>query len=160
LDINVDRNKTIQSKISSLTKVKNNDNSISFSIAIHLNNKTQIYKIDCKKTIKKITKLNHKNFHKINSYLFIGLDKIKKIVFQSTSLNKSWLQTNKTQTSQNTSIIASQKSIITLLSSQIVSFQREIEKIISKNANTKIKYKNLFLTISLNVFSAIFNIKK
>jgi hypothetical protein len=46
-----------------------------------------------------------------------------------------------------------------LLSSQIVNFHKESEKIINTKAKKTIKYKNLFLVISLNVFNAIFNIK-
>jgi hypothetical protein len=103
-------------------------------------------------------KENQRNFQTINSYLFIGFDKIKNIVFPSISLNKSWLQTNKTLTNQKISIIASQKSTITLLSSQIVSFHKETEKTIKIKAKKMIKYKNLFLIISLNVFKAMFNI--
>lgn len=158
-DIKVDKNKTIQTKIISFRNIKIKEKIIKLSIEIPLKYKTIKYKIDCKNVIKNITRENPKNFHKINSYLFIGFDKIRKIVFHSISLNKSWLHTNKTQTKPNISIIAIQKSVITLPSSQIVSFQSEIEKIINKKAKTKIKYKNLFLTISLNVFNAMFIIK-
>jgi len=98
------------------------------------------------------------NFHIINSYLFIGLLKIRNIVLPSTSLNKSWLQTNKTQTKPNISIIARPKSTIILLSSQIVSFPKSREKTMKTNAKNKIKYKNLFLTTSLKVLNAILNI--
>lgn len=157
-DIKVDKNKTKAIKIHNLNNIKIKDIIIIHSIFIQLKNNTQRYKNDCNNVINKIIKLNHKNFPKINSYLLIGLLNIKNIVFPSISLKSSWLQTNKTQISQNISIIAIQKSVITLLSSQIVSFQREIEKIISKNQNTKIRYKNLFLTISLKVFMAILNI--
>lgn len=140
--------------------MKISENIISGVISIHLKNKTHKYKTDCKNTIKDITNESHTNFHKINSYLLIGFDNIKNIVFHSISLNKSWLQTNKTHISQNISIIEIPKSTITLSSSQIVSLPKEREKIINKNQKTTIKYKNLFLTISLNVFSAIFNIRQ
>ncbi len=157
-DIKVDKNKTIQTKITSFKNIKIKEKSIKISISIHLKYKTIKYKIDCKNVIRNITLENPKNFPKINSYLLIGFDKIRKIVFHSISLNKSWLHTNKTPTKPNISIIAIQKSVTTFWSSQIVSFPREIEKIINKKAKTKIKYKNLFLTISLNVFNAMFNI--
>ena len=98
-----------------------------------------------------------RNFHRINSYLFIGFERIRNIVFPSISLNKSWLQTNNTQISQKISIIASPKSTIILLSSPIVSFPSKREKTINTKAKNIIKYKNLFLTISLNVFSAMLN---
>ena len=107
-----------------------------------------------------IVQLKPTNFHNINSDLFIGFDNIKKIVFHSTSLKSNWLQTNKTQTIQNISIIARPKSTIILLSFQSVSCHNKIEKIINTNAKKRIKYKNLFLTISLKVLSAILNITK
>lgn len=122
---------------------------------IPLKNKTQIYKIDWNKTTKNITNEKPKNLPKINSYLFIGLDKIKNIVFPSTSLKSNWLHTNKTEINENISIIARPKSTITLLSSQIVSFPKAREKIIKTSAKKIIKYKNLFLIISLKVFNAI-----
>jgi hypothetical protein len=122
--------------------------------------RTTIKRSDCKNVIIVITPANHKNFHKINSYLLIGLLKIRKIVFHSISLKRSWLQTKSTQISQNISISASQKSKITFSHSQIVSFPRPIDNNKNKIANTKIKYKNLFLIISLKVLSAIFHIQK
>lgn len=153
------KKKTIDRVISSLRKVKNKENIIRWSILIDLNNKTIKNSKDWKNIIKKIVIENHTNFQSINSYLFIGLLKIRNIVLPSISLKRSWLQTNKTQTNQKTSIIASQKSTITLSSSQIVSFQREIENKINTKAKKSIKYKNLFLIISLKVFNAIFIIK-
>jgi len=158
LDIKVDKNKTIQISTINFKNMKKRDIKIKKSIQIHLKYKTHRYRIDCKNVIRKIISENQTNLPRINSHLLIGLLNIKKIVFHSISLNKSWLQTNKTQTNQNISIIEIPKSTITLSSSQIVSFHKEIEKVISKNAKTKIKYKNLFLIISLKVFSAIFNI--
>lgn len=157
-DIKVDKKRTIAIRIISFKKIKRSENNIKPSISIHLKYKTIKYKIDCKNVIKNITSQNPKNFHRINSYLLIGFESIKKIVFPSISLNKSWLQTNKTHINQKISIIAIPKSVMTLLSSPIVSFQSEIEKTINKKAKTKIKYKNLFLTISLNVLNAILNI--
>ncbi|MDR1988484.1 MAG: hypothetical protein LBQ24_07365 [Candidatus Peribacteria bacterium] len=44
---------------------------------------------DSNKIIRKIINENHKILPKINSYLLIGFDKIKNIVFQSISLNNS-----------------------------------------------------------------------
>ena len=102
---------------------------------------------------------NQKNFQSINSYLFIGLESIKNIVLPSISLKRSWLQTNKTPTIQKISIIDNQKSTIILSSSHIVNFQRDIEKIIKTKAKKSIKYKNLFLTISLKVLIVMFSIK-
>lgn len=158
LDIKVEKNKTKAIRIINLKNMNISENIISKSIEIHVKNSIAKYKSDCKKVIRNITRENQKNFHKINSYLFIGFDRIKKIVFHSISLNNNWLPTNKTQTSQKISIIAIPKSTIILSPSHIVNFESEIEKIINKKANTSIRYKNLFLTISLNVFNAMFNI--
>jgi hypothetical protein len=99
-----------------------------------------------------------KNFPSIKSRLLIGFESIRKIVFHSISLNRSWLPTKRTQIRPNTSIIESQKSKITLSSSQIVSFHKAKENKINTNAKKRIKYRNLFRTISLKVFFAIFNI--
>lgn len=139
--------------------MKIKENITSLVISISLINTTAKNNIDCNKIIEKIQRENPKNFQIINSYLLIGFDKIKKIVFPSISLKSNWLHTNKTLKNQNISIIASQKSTIILLSSQIVNFHKETEKIIKTKAKKIIKYKNLFLIISLNVFNAIFNIK-
>lgn len=158
-EIKVEKKNTNANKISSLKNVKTNENIINFVISISLINNTAKNKIVCNKIIERIHRENQTNFPIINSYLFIGLDKIKKIVFHSISLKSNWLQTNKTLKNQNISIIASQKSTIILLSSQIVSFHKEMEKTIKTKAKKTIKYKNLFLVISLNVFKAIFNIK-
>jgi hypothetical protein len=125
-----------------------------------LKNNTPKNNIAWNNTIKNIVQLKPKNFHKINSYLSIGFDNIRKIVFHSISLKSNWLHTNNTQTIQNISIIASQKSTIILLSSHIVSCHNKIEKIINTKAKNKIKYKNLFLTISLNVLNEMLNIFK
>ncbi len=108
-------------------------------ISISFKNNTSKKTIDCNKIINVIVIENHKNFHNINSYLLIGLLKIKKIVLPSISLKSNWLHTNKTQTNQKTSIIDNQKSTIILLSSQIVNFQSVIEKRIKTNAKNIIK---------------------
>ncbi len=158
-DIKVEKKKTNDNSISNFKKVKNNEKSINLVISISLINNTIKNNNDCKAIISIIQRENQKNFQIINSYLLIGFDKIKNIVFHSISLNSNWLHTNKTLKNQNISIIASQKSTTTLLSSQIVNFHKEIEKIINTKAKKTIKYKNLFLVISLNVFNAIFNIK-
>ena len=157
-DINVEKKKTRDRRISNLKKVNNKEKTIKEVILIHLINNTAKNSNDCNAIINKIVAENQKNFQRMNSYLFIGLDKIKKIVIHSISLNKSWEPTNNTHTNQKISIIDNQKSTITLLSSQIVSFPNEIENTIKTKAKNKIRYKNLFLTISLNVLSAIFNI--
>jgi hypothetical protein len=82
---------------------------------------------------------NHRNFQRINSYLFIGFDKIRKIVFHSISLNSSCVPVNSTHTSPKTSIIASPKSTIILSSSPIVSFQRTIENMIKIKAKKSMR---------------------
>ncbi|MBT3726436.1 hypothetical protein HOG21_01730 [bacterium] len=143
--------------ISNFKNVKTNENNINLLISISLKNSTNKNSIDCSNIIKNIVAENQKNFHNINSYLCIGLLKIKNIVFHSTSLNNSCEPTNNTHTSQNISIIDNQKSTITLESSQIVSFHSSIEKTIKTKAKKSIKYKNLFLTISLKVLVAMFN---
>ena len=157
-DINVDKKKTSDNKISSFKYVNNRENEINLVISISFNKRTDKNKIDCNTIIKNIVHENQKNLPNINSYLLIGLLNIRKIVFHSISLNKSCDHTNNTETSQKTSIIANQKSTIILLSSQIVNCQSAIENIIKTNAKNSIKYKNLFLTISLKVFKAMFNI--
>ena len=106
----------------------------------------------------KIVIENHKILPSINSYLFIGFDKIKKIVFHSTSLKSNWLQINSTQINQNISIIESQKSTIILEFSQIVNFPSKMEKIMKINEKKTIIYKYLFLIISLKVLVAILSI--
>jgi hypothetical protein len=68
----------------------------------------------CNKIINEIVAENQRNFHIINSYLFIGFDKIKNIVFHSISLKRSCDQTNKIHINQKISIIDNQKSTITL----------------------------------------------
>ena len=158
LDINVEKKNTKDNKISNLKNVKSRENNINFVISISFKNKMIKNKIAWNKIIKKIFSENQKNFHKINSYLFIGLESIKKIVFHSISLKSNWEPTNKTDINQNISIIANQKSVIIFLSSQSVSCPKEIEKIIKTKAKKIIKYKNLFLIISLKVFIVILNI--
>jgi len=138
--------------------MKNRLISINDVISILLKNNIEIYISDWTRTITKTTKLNHKNFHNINSYLFIGFDNIKNIVFQSISLNNNWLHIKITPTRPNISIIAIQKSTIIFSSSQIDSFHKKIEKNINTIQKAIIKYRNLFLTISLKVFMTIFNI--
>ena len=157
-DINVEKKNTRESNISNLKNVNSNENEINLVISISFNIKTHKNKIDWNSIIKATVHENHKNLPKINSCLLIGLLNIKNIVLPSISLNNSWDHTNKTQTNQKISIIANQKSTIILLSSHIVSLPKAIENIINTNAKNNIKYKNLFLTISLNVFNAMFNI--
>ena len=157
-DINVEKKKTSQRDISSFKNVATREKLIKLVISISFINKTIKNNIDWNNIIKNIVAEKPSNFHKINSYLFIGLLRIKKIVLPSISLKSSWEPTKSTHTNQNISIIASQKSTIILLSSQIVNFQRDIEKSMKIKAKNNIKYKNLFLTISLKVLIAILNI--
>lgn len=159
-DINVEKKKTNANKISSLNSIKTKENRTSLVISISFINKTIKNNNACNAKIREMHKENQINFQIINSYLFIGFDNIKNIVFPSISLNKSWLQTKSTLKNQKISIIASQKSTIILSSSQIVSFPKETEKTIKTSAKKTIRYKNLFLVISLNVFKAMFNILK
>lgn len=159
LDIKVDKNITIARVISNFKNINKSDIISKNSICIELKYNTNKYNIDCKNVIRNIIKENHKNFHKINSYLFIGFESIKNIVLPSISLKSNWLHTNKTHISQNISIIAIQKSRITFWLSHIVSLPKAREKTIKTKAKNIIKYKNLFLTISLKVLNAIFNIK-
>jgi len=69
--------------------VKRRENMIKWSIAISLKNKTKRNNNDCNILIRRIVDEKPKNFHRINSYLFIGFERIRKIVFPSISLNKS-----------------------------------------------------------------------
>lgn len=138
-DIKVEKKKTRDSKISSLKKVNSRENEINLVISISLINNTIKNNKDWKNIIKNTVIENHKNFHNINSYLLIGLLNIKKMVFHSISLKRSWEPINKTHTKLNISIIASPKSTIILLSSQIVNFQSNIEKIIKINAKNNIR---------------------
>ena len=156
--INVEKKNTRDSNISNLKNVNNRENDIKLVISIPFKNNTVKNNNDCNSIIKKIVAENQKNLPKINSYLLIGLLKIKKIVFHSISLNSNCDHTNNTDTNQKISIIDNQKSTIILLSSQIVSCPKATEKTMNTKAKNNIKYKNLFLTISLNVFNAIFNI--
>ena len=158
-DIKVDKKKTRASIISSFKKVFIIDQIMRELISIPWKNSTPKNNIVCAKTSKNIMKENPRIFPKINSYLLIGFERIKNIVFHSTSLNKSWLHTNKTHRSQKTSIIASQKSTIILLLSQIVSFPKVMENIMKMKPKNKIIYRYLFLIISLKVFRAMFNIR-
>ncbi len=157
-DIIVEKKNTRAKSISNFKNVNTKLIIIKWSISIHFMSITAKSKRDWKNTIIAIVAENPKNFQRINSYLPIGFDRIRKIVFPSTSLNKSWLQTNKTPINQNISIIDNPKSTIILLSSQSVNCPKTREKIINKNPKNKIIYKNLFLTISLKVLNAIFNI--
>jgi hypothetical protein len=108
--------------------------------------------------IKKITKEKPKNFQIMKSLLFIGLLKIKKIVFHSISLKRSWLHINKTQISQKISIVDNQKSIMIFFVSQIVKLSSNKEKNIKIIQKKIIIYKYLFLIISLKVFNVMLNI--
>jgi len=156
-DINVEKKNTSDSNISSLNNVNSSEKIIKLVISMPFINKTIKNRIDCRATINATVAEKPKNFPSINSYLLIGLLSIKNIVFHSISLKSNWDHTNNTHTNQNISIIANQKSTITLLSSHIVNFQSATENTINTKAKNRIKYKNLFLVISLKVFSAMFN---
>jgi hypothetical protein len=58
-------------------------------ISIHFIHNTINRSIDWKSMMSSIVAENHKNFQSINSYLFIGLESMRKIVFHSISLNRS-----------------------------------------------------------------------
>gem|GEM_PF-5255365 len=77
---------------------------------------------------------NHKNFQRINSYLLIGFERMRNIVFHSISLYRSCVPVKSTPTRPNISIIASPKSTIILSSSQMVSFPNQIENIMNIKA--------------------------
>ena len=156
--IKVEKKNTIARSISSFKKVKNTAQSIKSVMTIPLSNNTTRNKADCSSTIRAIVPENPKNFPRIKSCLLIGLESIKNIVFPSTSLNKSWLHTNNTPISPNISIIPSPKSTMTFSDSPRVRAPRAREKSINTKAKNRIRYKNLFLTISLKVFLAMFHI--
>lgn len=157
-DINVEKKNTIARRISSFNRVKKRAHKIRWFISIPFSHNTARKRRDCKTTINIIVAEKPKNFPKIKSCLLIGLESIKKIVFPSISLNNNWLQTKSTPISPKISIIPRPKSTITLCSLfPIVRPQRANEKIINTNAKNRIRYKNLFLTISLKVFLAMFN---
>jgi hypothetical protein len=65
------------------------DQIIKFVISIFCQKSTPKKTIASNKTIRKIISENPRIFHKINSYLLIGFDKIKNIVFHSTSLKSN-----------------------------------------------------------------------
>ena len=156
--IKVENKNTIARSISNFKKVKNKAQDIRFVIAISENSNTPRNTSDWTRIIKAIVPENPKNFPRIKSCLFIGFESMRKIVFHSTSLNNSWLPTKSTPISPNISIIPSPKSTITFSDSPIVSFPRARENIINTKAKKRIRYKNLFLTISLKVFLAMFSI--
>lgn len=133
LHIKLEKKNTKASIISSFRKIFNKDQNTKLEISIHW--KKSIHKKSklSKKVMKNITLEKPKNFQIIKSFLFIGLLKIKKIVFHSISLNKSWLQINKIQISQKISIIDNQKSIIILFVSQIVNSANKRENKIKIN---------------------------
>lgn len=159
VDINVEKKNTSPRVISSLRKVNRSENSIIASRGIDFAKHTHKNTSDWKRSMTPITHVNQRNFPRIKSHLLIGFERIRKIVFPSISLNSSWLQTNSTVISPNISIIASQKSTITLLFSHRDNCPSAIEKRVKIIAKKTITYKSLFLMISLKVFCAIFIIK-
>jgi hypothetical protein len=88
-DIKLEKKKTKARIISNLKNVNRSENKMSFVISISLKKRTPRNKSDCARIIRRIVAENQKNFHKINSYLAIGLLKIRKIVFPSISLKRS-----------------------------------------------------------------------
>jgi hypothetical protein len=138
-DIKVEKKKTRARRISSLKTVKRREKSIIWVISISFKIKTQRKTKDWRKRIRIIANENQINFQRRNSYRAIGFERIRKIVFPSTSLKRSWLQTKRTPIIPKNSIIPSPKSTITFLSSQMVSFPRAREKTI------KIKAKNTII---------------
>jgi len=157
-DIKLEKKNTSARSISNFRKVNNNDHNIRWVMTTPSNHNTAKNKSACNNTMRPIVAEKPKNFPRINSYRAIGLESIKKIVFHSISLNKSWDPTNSTQIIPKVSIMASQKSTTTFSLSQSVSCPRLRENNKNIKAKNKIIYKNLFRTISLNVFIAIFNI--
>lgn len=157
LPINVEKKNTIERSISSFKKVNNRAHTIRCVISISLKNNIKRNRIDWKNIIKAIAPEKPKNFPRMKSCRLIGLLKIRKIVFPSTSLKRSWLPTNNIPISPKISIIPNPKSTITFSLSPIVRLPRAKENNIKINAKKRMRYKNLFLTISLKVFIAMFN---
>lgn len=157
--IKVERKNTIASNRANFKKVKKSVQSIREVISIPWLARTPRYTPDCNSIMSAITPRNPKYFHKIKSLLRIGLERIRKIVFPSISLKRSWLPTNKTEIRPKTSIIARPKSTITLFPSPIVSFPRARENRIKTKAKKTIRYKKRLRTISKKVFFAIFSIR-
>jgi hypothetical protein len=85
----VEKKNTIANNISNLKYVNKRAQSISPVTGIQLSSKTMIYNIDCNNTIKNIVPENPKNFPRMKSCLLIGLERIRKIVFPSISLNSN-----------------------------------------------------------------------
>ena len=156
-DINVEKKKTSANNVSIFRKVNHIENRTIFVISTSFINNTPRKSNHWIKIMSEIVAENPRNFHIINSYLLMGFDNIRKMVFPSISLKSNWLPTNKTHSNEKISIIASQKSVTTFVSSPIVSFPNSIENAINANANTRMRYRNLFLIISLKVFNAMLN---
>jgi len=148
-DIKLEKKNTIASSTSSFKNVKSRAHSMREFISIHWKNNTARYRRDCNPTIRAIVPENPKNFPRIKSCLLIGFESMRKIVFPSISLNSNWLPTKSTQISPKISIIPRPKSTTTLSDSPIVSFHSARENRINTKAKNRIRYKNLFLTISL-----------
>lgn len=85
----VEKKNTIARSISSLKNVNNKAQSINPVTGIELISSIATYKIACNKTIKSMVAEKPKNFPSIKSCLLIGLERMRKIVFHSISLNKS-----------------------------------------------------------------------
>ena len=126
-DIKLEKKNTNPSNISSFKNVKISDQSTRVVIGMALSHKTPRNKSDWNITISKIVAEKPKNFPSTNSYLAIGFERIRNMVFHSISLKSSWLPTNKTQIIPKTSIIASPKLVITRASLPIVSCHNRSE---------------------------------
>lgn len=137
--IKVEKKKTIARSISSLKNVNIRDHITRLLIAISFQSNTHKKSADCEKIISATVAENQKNFPIIKSCLLIGFERIRKIVFPSTSLKRSWLPTKRTPIRPKISIIPSPKSTITFSASPIVSFPRAREKIINTNAKKSIR---------------------
>jgi hypothetical protein len=85
----VERKNTIPRVISSLKKVNKREKRMRLFISIPFIQSIRRNRIDWSKIIIPIVIENQRNFPSMNSCLLIGFERIRKIVFPSTSLNKS-----------------------------------------------------------------------
>lgn len=137
-DIKLERKNTTASNISSLRKVKNSDQSIRSVIGSCLKNSIHKNKSAWKSVMRKTVAEKPKNFQSKKSWRLIGFESMRKIVFPSISLNKSWLPTKSTPIIPKISIIPSPKSTITLSDSPIVKVPNTMEKPMNTKAKNKI----------------------
>lgn len=109
-EVKVEKNNIIANKIASLRKIKNKEYIINGSIGNFEYIITPRKNKDWKNIIEARIIIKPRNFPIIKSYLFIGLDNIRYIVFHSISLKSNWLQIKTTEISQKISIIDNPKS--------------------------------------------------